>query len=1641
MKSSALAVDSLWLPGFGPEEELTAEVICLPPQINEVPRELTRETEPVAVVAPLPEKRLWLPLSPDLHNHLSGAVAKFEANITAITLLRSLEQDQREPDRADYEKLQRYTGWGGLPQAFNLDQTDKNWRDRSAYLEELLEHHEYRAALASTPNAHFTSVEIIQSIWAMVQRLGFSGGRILEPSGGVGYFIGAMPQELAQTSSITLVEQDLISARIAKSLYSPFGVNVLNRGFEEMDLPENYFDLVISNIPFGDYQVPEQRNVPYANFSIHNYFFAKALEVVRPGGLVAFITSSYTLDSIGSEVRQYLARQADLIAAYRLPNSAFKKIANTEVMTDIVLLQKPMTRATTEPRWVELGDWSHDIKDNCPAQAFYRNRTTRCNQWFCQNPDSIIGELVWNSSNRGAVLGCEFDGDLGLALQERAQTLPPGLYVANVQDEGVGQVISLGDDNQSRRPGFRCIDGNLYEVIDGAAVLYQAPAKKLEQLRGLVAIRDAARELISSQTSIEDEEALQDLRMVLNQTYDRYVKEFGYLHHKTGRQLFKSDPDLPLLLSLENWDAEKKVATKAALFRQRTVGVFKRVETCATPLEALQTCLSERGRISVSRLGQLLNRSGTEVLELLETEGAVYLDPHSNTWVTADEYLSGNVREKLKIAQLGDARFERNVAVLACVIPADLTPLEIGARVGSTWIPTSDYAAFLNETLATIDTRVDFNTVAGAWNLETNYLAQHGIDSTQTYGTARANATVLFEQALNQIVPTVYDADPVDRDKRVINQAETIAAREKQQLLKEAFVTWLWADEIRADRLVRLYNDTMNNTVPRQYDGRHLVLPGFSQVYDLHPHQRDAVWRVVSSQRNTLLAHAVGAGKTLEMICAGMELRRLGKASKPMYVVPNHMLEQFGAEFLRAYPGANILMASKDDLQGDKRRQLISRIATGDWDGILITHASFERIKMSAKFLKHYIKAEVEQIESEIRLNKSTSRGNRIVKELERAKKRWVSKLIKLDNQDKNDDLLNFEDLGIDYLFVDEAHYFKNLWRFTKMNRVAGLPNSNSERAFDMFAKTVYIQQQRDGQSGIVFATGTPVSNSMAELWVMQRYLQVITLVKKHIANFDGWAGNFGESVTALELAPDGSGYRMQTRFARFINMPELMAIFREVADIKTAAMLNLKVPKAYKEIITLNPGHQLKEFVGSLVARAEKIRQGRVSPSDDNMLAVTNDGRKAALDLRLVGYSREEDAATKAETCAHKVHEIWERTAATKATQIIFCDLSTPNKDRFNVYDEIQSHLVRLGIPNEQIAFIHDYDSDAAKEELFKSVREGRVRVLLGSTSKMGVGTNVQTRLIALHHIDAPWRPADIEQREGRILRQGNSNEEVWIYRYVTEGSFDAYIWQTLETKARFIAQVMQGDTAIRTAEDVELAALSYAEVKALASGNPLVLEKAGVDTELAKLALLKTQWSQQQWRNRQEINHLPARIAAVSATIRAIEADIKTCQQATGSKAIEVMGHRYTDRSEAGKALLLEIHAKSNNSQRQIGQYAGFKIMIKPLFGFNRLEVVLSGQAEYETGKADTALGCVMVLENTLRRLPLRLQEEEEHQVRLEKSLHELSQLVKQPFEKQARLEQLQIRQRELDNLLDLTKGENTAVEESEEKEVETA
>ena len=1603
MKLNKISEAMAWLPGFVPGDGNLV-----------VPSESAHAT-------PHMNLPIWPSLEPSTFAGLSGDVTKYKANIAAIKLLFALEAEGRSPSLEEREILNRYTGWGGLSKAFNEEQHDKAWQERSVALRALLGE-DHRSAENSTPNAHYTPINVIQSVYQAVEQLGFKGGRILDPSAGTGYFIGAMPKAMAERSQVTAIELDAISSRIMAKLYGDYGVKTLHGAFESTPLPEGYFDLAISNVPFGNYQVAEMRNVPYVDYAIHDYFFARSMELVRPGGLVAFITSSGTLDKHGDKVRHYLESKGDLIAAFRLPSSTFESLAGTSVTTDLIILQRRDSRST-----LPLRNWMNVLEVHYGSAIKTNNYYSRLyvNEYYHRHPEHHIGAATRVSNGYSYTTGCVLDGDPIPLLKAQISRLPEGVYHAKVEDKAVKKAKLLHlDPSESHRPGYRLIKDVVYSLNGCEAVEYAAPKKTLARIAGMIAVRDAARLLVAAQISKTDK-VVDEYRLAFNVAYDGFVKANGYLSTKVNRSAFKGDPDLPLLLSLEHWDPTAQKAEKSEIFSRRTVGVHQPVDSCDNTKDAMMVSLVEYGRIVPEHIGYLVGMDPKESMQELCDHGFVFFDPEANKWVTSDEYLSGNVRNKYTYALLAGEEYQRNAAALEAVIPKDLAFHEIGARIGSTWIPAQDYSTFLDETLGSTGHKVSFCKVAGAWDVSQDYTA-HNVASTQTYGTSRVNAVTLFEMALNQTVPTVYDTDY--DNKRVINQGETIAAREKQHDLKERFVAWLWEEGARTNRLVRLYNDTMNAIVPRQYDGSHLTLPGYSGVYALHQHQKDAIWRIIASGRNTLLAHAVGAGKTLTMICSAMELRRLGKINKALMVVPNHMLEQFGAEFLRAYPGANILLAGKEDLVGDKRRLLLSRIATGNWDAIVITHASFERLKMSEDFMRDLIEEEIQSIVDAIR-SASTGSNNKIVKQLARARRTWEARLSKMENVEKKDDLVQFEELGIDWLYVDEAHYFKNLYRHTKMTRVAGLPNTNSERSFDMFCKTRHILSLHEMNAGVVFATGTPVSNSMAELWVMQRYLQPKTMERHFIDMFDTWAGNFGESVTALELSPDGSGYRMQTRFSRFVNLPELMAIFSEVADIRTAEMLELPVPKNDKHTVVCAPSETLKAYINGLVKRAEKVRNGEVRPKQDNMLSITNDGRMAALDIRLVMDGVDEDPGNKSYEAAKRILSIWHETKDEKAAQLVFSDLSTPKNDgTFDAYNDLKRKLVQGGIPEDEIAFIHDAATDPQKESIFAAVRAGTIRVIMGSTLKMGVGTNIQERLIALHHLDAPWRPSDVEQREGRIIRQGNLFDRVAIYRYVTSGSFDTYIWQTLENKARFIAQVMAGHNASRHVEDVALAALSFAEVKALASGNPMVLEKAGIDSELAKLNVLKAMWERQKWQNKQELISLPSTIEREQSRLSRLEADAALASQRDNSFCMEVNGIQYFQREEAGKALRA---AKVKGINVTIGHFNGFAISyLKDHFN-KTTNLVLTGQASHMANSAKNNLGLVMVLENTLNGMAEEVIVQRGRLQSSERRLVDIHSSLEVGFEHIDRINELTCRQREIELELDLMKGDHAATD----------
>lgn len=1650
MRLNQISEAIMWLPGFAPEDDpivapetmpaVRIPLTSLQAAVDNVPP-ATVVIEPIAVPEPV-IKAVWPRLTSDAVGAWGGKVTKFQNNVAAIKLLRDLEESGRQPEEKERFVLQRYTGWGGLPAAFNDDQSDADWVQRSAELKQILSPEEWESARNSTPNAHYTDLPYVDAIWTAVQHLGFSGGRILEPSAGVCHFIGAMPTAIAEKSSITAIELDQISGRIARSLYGHYGVQVHIQGFEKAKLPDGYFDLVISNVPFGNYKVGDSRHKPYSDFSIHNYFFGRSLDLVRAGGLIAFITSTSTMDHWDPSVRKYLSAFGEFLGAIRLPSGAFKEIANTSVTTDVIFMRKRGKAARVENQgWIEVENAPAELRKSC-----FSSTHMSVNKYFVSNQDMVLGKLDFVSNGYDArSVGCIYTGsDVQKDLLDAVYRLPEGVYTAKAaKSSSVVEPKRVSADEYTK-PGAFVLNESRIMRSEGAVLLDihdSLSATARSRIVGMIGIRDSARRLLAAQLNSDDDSHLRSYQLALNVAYDNFVARFGFVSVRANALAFRSDPDYPLLLSLEIYDEETDMATKAAIFTQRTVRATKIPTMAETPEEGLVYSLQEFGRVNLRYVADLIGETEEETKSKLSAAGRIYLNPETEGWETADEYLSGNVRNKLQVASLAGPDYAKNVEDLKAVQPEDLKPEEIEARLGAPWIPNDDIEAFCCEVLSIKGAKVSYAPDSAAWNVEYNdWTVRHSHECTRLFGTARADAMYLLELSLNQQIVTVKDR--ID-DKDVVNVRETLAAREMQSRLKEKFKDWIWSEEARRERLCRKYNDEFNSIRVRVFDGSHLTLPGYSKVVTLRKHQLDGVWRVIAGG-NTLLGHAVGAGKTLLMVCASMEQRRLGISPKPLHVIPNHMLEQYTAEFLRAYPTAHVLMARKDDLAGDKRREFVARIATGDWDAVIMTHASFERIKMSPQYMEGFIQQQLADLEAAY-VAARNDRGNRIVKDLARAKKTWQARLEKLQNEFKKDDVITFEELGVSSILVDEAHCFKNLFRISKMSRIAGLPTSNSERAFDMFVKTRYIMDFHDGkQRGVVFATGTPISNSMGELHTMQRFLQPQTLRSHNIENFDAWAASFGEAVTSLEVTPDGGGYRMNTRFARFINLPELLAIFGEVADIRTKEMLNLPTPAiagGKPQTISVEASDELKEFVASLVERAESIRNGTVKPAEDNMLAVTNDGRKAALDLRLVDSLAVDHPGSKVNVCCDNVYAIWERTKAIKATQLVFCDLSTPTKDgSYSVYNDLRSKWIAKGIPESEIAFIHEHDSDAAKAKLFKQVREGVVRILLGSTQKMGMGTNVQTRLIAVHHIDCPWRPSDVEQRDGRIERQGNMNEVIEIYRYVTRGSFDAYSWQTLETKQRFITQVMSGKLGARAAEDVEMAALSYAEVKALASGNPLVLEKAGVDAELARLSLLKSQWRSNQWQVASDVKRLPLEIDHVKAIKSGVEVDTEVVRAALGKPISITVGEtRFGTLEEAGKRLMaiaidkvMLTKAAKERVTEIVGNVAGIQLGIS-CSPFSEFPIFyLDGQTvEYSAGERRSASGIVDVILATFHAIPSRLEEYDNRLATYERKLAGALTQVDKPFEHEEKMEELMRRQQEIDAALGLNQDNAGAMD----------
>lgn len=1558
--------------------------------------------------------------------------------MAAIELLRTLEEQRRLPTEDEKRILVRYVGWGGIPQAFAQPKDAPKWSAEQKLLKQVLQPQEYRHARATVLNAHYTPPVVIKAMYAALERLGFWGGHVLEPACGLGHFFGLMPETMRARSQLTGIEIDPLTARLAAMLYPDAEIRA--QPFEEAALPTNQFDVAISNVPFGDYRPFDPQHNPH-KFRIHDYFFGAALARVRPGGLVLFITSAGTLDKANTFAREIIAQDADLIGAIRLPNTTFKRNANTEVTTDIVVLRRRERGTPAQgAAWLRSLPWQGSAEIDI-------------NEYFHANPQMLLGRMQVSTGAphlRGNQELVSDDRELGAALATAVAALPAGIY----------QPLTFSEAANVRQilPAPPEVKPNAYVLTELGEVarregndlvsLEALPAQLVRRLRGLIRLRDSARHCLRTQVENRPEEDLANARLRLNQDYDQFVGQFGPVTASANLRAFAGDPDLPLLLSLENYNDDAGTATKTAVFHERTIQPRQPVERVESAREALVVTLSEKGRVDLDHMAQLLGRPEKEFLP--ELTGLIFRNPETSwRWETEDQYLSGNVREKLARAEKAatvNTIYRVNVEALRAVQPSDLKASEIDARLGAVWIPADDVAAFARELLRlskhdTHGVRVAHAPELGLWSVDLAYHAKRSVANLSEWGTERAPAHELIADALNLRTPTIHDLDA--RKNPVVNPAATEAAREKQQKIKDRFAVWIWEDDARRERLVAHYNREFNHLRLRTFNGDHLQLPGASPVVTLRPHQKAAVWRILQSP-NTLLAHVVGAGKTYTMVAAAMELKRLRLARKPLFVVPNHMLGQFSSELLTLYPGANILVAGKADFESGRRRQLMGRIATGNWDAVIVTHSGFERLPISQQARKDFLEQQIDELESCIRQQRENDSDTRIVKELERAKKRLDARLKALAAEHRKDNTLTFEELGVDRLFVDEAHAFKNLFYVTKMTRVAGLPQTASERAFDMLLKVQHIQKINDG-GGVVFATGTPITNTMAELFTMQRFLQMAGLRKQNLQHFDSWAATFGEPVTAMELAPDGAGYRLNTRFARFVNVPELMQQFRQIADIQTAEMLKLPVPAlegGRASVMRAPATPELKALVASLAKRAEKLKTSRIDPREDNMLKITSEGRKAALDLRLVRGRAADHPESKVNLAVREILAIWQETRAQRLTQLVFCDLSTPKIDGrgFSVYDDIKTKLVAARVPAGDIAFIQEHDSDAAKAGLFRDARAGKVRILLGSTQKMGAGMNVQTKLVALHHLDAPWRPADIEQREGRILRQGNSNATVKVLRYVTEGSFDAYMWQTLETKAKFIAQIMTGQSTARKVEDLDTPALTYAEVKAIASGNPLVIEKAKVDAEVMRLSRLRAEHAESQFTARSRVRMLEQDLPRIERQIAGMKQDLAARQDTRGDLfRMTVNGQDHTERSKAGEALLqvVDMHYRAP-APVVVAELAGFRIEFRSSLSDT---LTLCGQMGYQANVSPSPAGIIRSLEHAAASIEDRIVAREADLVQTAKNLKDLSALVGQPFEHATRLEELLTRQGELVQSLDLTKNQASSELDSDDSEVEVA
>lgn len=1606
-------------PQPGPATE-TVEVI--PAEENHLPYDVVIQTIRAEEHAPVkPAEKINFRITDDALGH-GGPKAKFQMNINAIQTLKAIESEQRLATADEQEVLSRYVGWGGCADAF--DETKENWHSEYAELKDLLTEEEYESARASVLNAHYTSPAVIKAIYKAIENMGFRTGNILEPSCGIGNFFGLLPESMAG-SRLYGVELDSITGRIAKQLYQ--NANIAIQGYEATSLPDSFFDVAIGNVPFGDYGVADKR-YDKNRFLIHDYFFAKTLDKVRPGGIIAFVTSSGTMDKKNPSVRKYIAQRADLLGAIRLPNNAFLANAGTGVVADILFLQKHDRPIEIEPDWIHLGKTDGGFT---------------INQYFVDNPGMILGELSEESTQYGKqavtvkpIAGAELPKQLSDAIANiHAEiTEPEQLEEA---EEGVGE--SIPADPNVRNFSFAVVDGDIYYRENSVMHKVELSVTAESRIKGMVKIRDCTRKLIEYQLEGYSDDLIRQEQQTLNRLYDEFTSQYGLLNSRANNTAFSDDSSYCLLCSLEVLDENGALVRKADMFSKRTIRQQEPVASCDTAADALAVSLSEKAKVDLQYMGKLTGKTEEQLTE--DLAGIIFFNPSSEQYETADEYLSGDVRWKLRLLkEIDNPKYAANMEALEKVQPNDLTASEIDVRLGATWIPPEDIQRFVIELLkpayyASSKIKVHYSQLTAQWRISSKTGDYGNVTANVTYGTKRINAYKIIEETLNlkdvRIFDTVYDES--SGEKRVLNRNETVLAQQKQQLINDAFRDWIWKDPDRRDRLTTLYNTKFNSIRPREYDGSHIRFVGMNPEITLRPHQVNAVARVIYGG-NTLLAHVVGAGKTFTMAASAMESKRLGLCQKSLFVVPNHLTEQWAAEFLQLYPSANILVATKKDFETRNRKKFCSRIATGDYDVVIIGHSQFEKIPMSLERQRAILQTQLDEIIDGISEAKRENAERFTIKQMEKSRRSIKLKLDKLNDQTRKDDVVTFEELGVDRLFVDEAHSFKNLFLYTKMRNVAGLSQTEALKSSDLFMKCRYMDELT-GNRGIVFATGTPISNSMTEMYTMQRYLQYDALCSHGLQHFDAWASTFGETITAMELAPEGTGYRAKTRFARFYNLPELISMFKQVADVQTADMLKLPVPEAEYHNEVIKPSKFQKDMVASFSERAEKVRNGMVDATVDNMLKITNDGRKLALDQRLTDDLLPDDPESKVNLCLDNIHRIWESSSEQKSTQLVFCDLSTPHGDgKFNVYDDLKAKLVRMGVPETEIAFIHDAKTEAQKAALFTNVRSGNVRILLGSTAKMGAGTNVQKRLIAEHHLDIPWRPSDIEQREGRILRQGNENSKVDIFRYVTENTFDSYMWQTIESKQKFISQIMTSKSPVRSCEDVDETALSYAEIKALATGNPYIREKMDLEIEVSRLKLVKANYLSQKYMLEDSLlKHYPKEIRLTQERINGYEADIALYERHKSEDfpGMLLYGTHYEEKKEAGTAILEACKAMTSPEPKEVGSYRGFTLLLSYDIVAKVFRMTLRGELSHIVELGSDIHGNIQRMENVLESLPSRLSACEKALATLKEQMDNAKAEVEKPFEQEHELSEKTARLAELDALLNMDKRENATLD----------